>query len=168
MAKVFCEHLIQNYHFQYGLEYCILRSSPVYGPGSDRPKFIWNFIRKALRNEEIVTHEYRNGLPILDLLYGTDLCRAILMAMERGVRGTVNIGSGVGTTTLEVAHLIAEKVGSRSPIRQHQIEAYTSNIVMDISQASANLGWRPGTPLSDGLDTIIKFVAAATVKDGYR
>ena len=90
------------------------------------------------------------------------------MAMERGVRGTMNIGSGVGTTTLEVAHLIVEKVGSRSPIRQHQIEAYTSNIVMDISQASANLGWRPGTPLSDGLDTIIKFVAAATVKDGYR
>jgi UDP-glucose 4-epimerase len=164
MAKAFCEQLIENYHFRYGLEYCILRSSPIYGPGSDRPKFIWNFIRKALRNEEIVTHEYLNGLPALDLLYATDLCRAILEAIERGVRGTINIGTGVGITTSDVAHLIVEKIGSKSRIRQQRIEAYTSNIIMDISQASANLGWCPRTTLSDGLDTLISCVTS-TVKD---
>lgn len=165
MAKAFCEQLIENYHFRYGLEYCILRSSPTYGPGSDRPKFIWNFIRKALRNEEIVTHEYRNGLPALDLLYATDLCRAIMAAIERGVRGIINIGTGVGITTSDVAHLIVEMIGSRSRVRQHRIEAYASNIIMDISQASATLGWCPRTTLSDGLDAIIRCVTASTVKD---
>jgi UDP-glucuronate decarboxylase len=161
LAKAFCEQLIEHYHFRYGLEYCILRSSPVYGPASDRPKFIWNFISKASRNEEIVTHEYRNGLPILDLLYATDLCAAILAAIERGARGTINIGTGVGITTAEVAHLIVEKIGSKSRIHQHRIEAYTSNIVMDISHASAKLAWCPKTALSKGLDTIISCVPAS-------
>jgi len=154
-AKLLCETLLHSYHDRYGVAYALLRSSPVYGPGSDRPKFIWNFLRKALLNEEIVAHRYLNGFPSLDLLYVDDLCAAILEAIQQRVQGAVNLGTAIGTSTTEIAQRIVERVGSHSVIRHHDISGYASNITMDISRASTMLGWRPGIDLAHGLENII-------------
>jgi UDP-glucuronate decarboxylase len=128
----------------------------VYGPGGDRPKFIWNFLQKALRNEEIVAHRYLNGLPTLDLLYVDDLRAAILAAIQRRVQGEINLGTGIGTSTTEIAQRIVERVGSRSVIRHHDISGYAGNIVMDIKRAATTLGWRPNVDLAGGLENLIR------------
>jgi UDP-glucuronate decarboxylase len=155
-TKFLCETLLRHYHQHYGVAYALLRSSPVYGPGSDRPKFIWNFLQKALRNEEIVAHRYLNGFPSLDLLYVDDLCAAILAAIERRVQGVINLGTGIATSTTEIAQRIVERVGSRSVIRHHDISGYAGNIVMDINRAVEMLGWRPEIDLARGLENIIR------------
>ena len=61
-TKVLCENLIDLYRLKNNLSCLILRSSPVYGIESDRPKFIWNFIYKAKENIEIITHNYINWI----------------------------------------------------------------------------------------------------------
>jgi len=154
-AKLLCETLLRHYHRHYGVAYALLRSSSVYGPGGDRPKFIWNFLQKALRNEEIVAHRYLNGFPTLDLLYVDDLCAAILAAIQRRVQGEINLGTGIGTSTTEIAQRIVERVGSRSVIRHHEISGYAGNIVMDISRAVTTLGWRPDIDIAQGLENMI-------------
>ena len=155
-TKLLSETLIQTYHRRRKLTYLIVRSSPLYGPGSDRPKFIWNFLDKALRNQDIVTHRYINGFPALDLLYEDDLRAAVVAAIEGRVQGEMNLGTGVGTSTSDVARLLVEMVGSRSAIRHHEIEAYVGNIVMDAGRANTMLGWRPKVMIGRGLEIILE------------
>jgi UDP-glucuronate decarboxylase len=154
-TKLLCEALMQHYHQHHGIAFTLLRSSPVYGPGSDRPKFIWNFLHKALNNEDIVAHKYFNGYPMLDMLHVDDLRIAILAALKHGVQGTINLGTGIGTSTTEVAERIGALVGSRSKIHHIEIAGYAGNIIMDIGHAAAVLGWRPTMDLAQGLESIV-------------
>lgn len=154
-TKLLSETLIRHCHQQFGLRYTILRSSPVYGAGSDRPRFIWNFLQKALQGKEIVTHKYLNGFPTLDLLHVDDLCRAILMVLEHSAQGEFNVGSGKVTSTAEVAQMMVARLGSRSTIRQLEIDDYTSNIVMDHGRITAALRWHPIIDVNQGLETIL-------------
>lgn len=155
-TKLLCETLIQHYHDHHGISYSLLRSSPVYGPESDRPKFIWNFLEKALRNEDIVAHRYLNGYPMLALLHVDDVRAAIISAIEHCPQGSINLGTGIGTTTTEVAERIIELVGSQSAIRYVDIDGYASNVIMDVSRAAVMLGWRPAIDLARGLETIVR------------
>jgi nucleoside-diphosphate-sugar epimerase len=154
-TKILCEALIEQYKKRYDISYTIIRSSPVYGPGSDRPKFIWNFIEKALHNKDIVTHRYINGFPTMDLLYIDDLKRAIMATIERRPEGYINIGSGVGTSTEQVAKYIVNLVGSESKIQNIDIDGYSSNILMDCRRAFAELEWKPTIDLIQGLKNLL-------------
>ncbi len=154
-TKFLCETLIEQYQRYHPISFTILRSSPVYGPGADRPKFIWNFLEKASQNKPIVTHKYINGFPMVDLLHIADITRAIVAAIERRVPGTINLGTGVGTFVHDVARLIIELVGSRSQIAHIEIESYVGNVVMDITRAMDVLGWRPTIALRQGLQTVV-------------
>jgi UDP-glucuronate decarboxylase len=154
-TKVLCENLIDHYRKQYSVSCLILRSSSVYGIECDRPKFIWNFLNKAREHKEIVTHEYGNGFPSLDLLHVSDLRRAILMALESGLQGAINFGTGILTSTARVANQIIKMTDSKSNIKHQNIEGDVGNIKMDISKARLCLGWEPDVAIDDGLFEIV-------------
>ena len=157
-TKMLCESLIKIYQKQYNLSYLILRSSPVYGLESDRPKFIWNFLNKAKQDIEIITHMYKNGFPALDLLHINDLHQAIILAMDKDLNGAINLGTGVGTTTAWIAEWIVQKTGSSSSIRHQKIDTFVGNIVMDNARAQYLLGWKPIISIKEGLQPIIESI----------
>lgn len=152
-TKALCEELVNIYRDIYDLNIYLLRLSPVYGVGSDKPKFIYTFFQKALNNETIFTHKYLNGLPILDLIYIDDVVRAIECVIKSKPSSSfdLNIGSGIGCSTFEIAKMIKEIYGSNSAIMHHEISDFVANIVMDISRAKTILGWYPKTNIEDGL-----------------
>jgi len=153
-AKFLCETLIEHCQKHLGLRCALLRSSPVYGPGCDRPKFIYNFLDKAQRNETIVTHHYRNGDPALDLLHLDDLVSLIARVVRTGFTGTVHAGTGVLTSTHEIASMLVALVGSASRIERTAIDADTARIAMDYSRAYRLLGWRPTVTFANGLTAL--------------
>ncbi|GAB4503722.1 MAG: hypothetical protein Fur0043_07140 [Anaerolineales bacterium] len=155
-AKYLSEILVRQFTEQRGLESLIIRSGPVYGARSERPKFIWNFLAKARKNEDIVTHQYLNGLPALDLLYIDDLVSALGKAIKADLCGELHVGTGVGVTTAEVARLIIEKTGSRSRLSQVMIDDYVGNIMMDSRRAKTWLGWEAVVTISQGLDRCLQ------------
>ena len=157
-AKMLCESLIKCYQRQYGLSYLILRSSPVYGLESDRPKFIWNFLNKAKRDIEIITHIYKNDFPALDLLHINDLRQAIISAIDKDLNGSINLGTGVGTTTAWIAEWIVQKTESSSSVRHQKIDTFIGNIIMDNSRAQYLLGWEPIIFIKEGLQPIIESI----------
>jgi UDP-glucuronate decarboxylase len=156
LAKLFGEDLIRHHHERDGLAYALLRSSPVYGPGGDRPKFIHNFLQKALQHEAIVAHRYLNGFPKLDLLHIDDLCRAIVSAFHCRPQGTINVGSGIATSTTDVAQALVDLVASKSVIGHHDISEYAGNIAMDTRRAGALLAWSPRIDLAHGLASLVQ------------
>ncbi|MDE2589684.1 MAG: NAD-dependent epimerase/dehydratase family protein, partial [Patescibacteria group bacterium] len=155
-TKLLCELLIETYNKQYGIKYTIIRSSPVYGTESDRPKFIRNFLDKAFNNTEITTHKFINGYPVLDLLHIDDFITALVSAIKYKIRGSINIGSGRGITTNYIAHLIVNKLNSKSTIRHVEINDYASNIIMDTKYAKNVLKWKPRIDAESGLERIIR------------
>ena len=154
-TKYLAETLIDHCVRTAGLRCALLRSSPVYGKDGDRPKFIYNFIEKALLSKPIITHRYSNGDPALDLLYVDDLAKAIVAVIESGFSGGLNIGTGMLTSTRQVAQMIVDKLSSASVIEQSSIDSDVACIAMDWHQARDQIGWQPEVSLGEGLDLIL-------------
>jgi nucleoside-diphosphate-sugar epimerase len=149
-----CENLIEHYECKYKFPVTVLRSSPVYGVGSERPKFLYNFYNQARQNKEIVTHEYENGFPALDLLHISDLISAIKKVIDARATGAFNVGSGKLHTTASIAEKIVTLTGSQSVISHSRIKGYASNILMDARRFTEKLNWTARNNLDDGLKSL--------------
>lgn len=159
-TKYLCELLIDHYCAEYDLDCLVLRSSPVYGPGGDKPKFIYDFLRKAIENRDIVTHEYINGSPELDMIHIDDVASALVKAIHSDVAGSLNIGTGERQSTAEIAKMICKIVGSKSCVSQTTINDYVANIAMDSARARAALDWEPTVGFPDGLRGLVEHYIA--------
>jgi UDP-glucuronate decarboxylase len=149
--KLLCYSMVNN-----DLACLILRFSPIYGSGSDKPKFIYNFLEKSVKNEEILTHQYINGFPTLDLIHISDALSAFRLAVEKDPKGEINVGTGVPHSTFEIAQIIVRQLKSKSGITHRKIEAYAPNIVMDNTKARRVLNWSPKVSIEEGIDLLIK------------
>ena len=153
-TKYLCEILIEHCRRTQGLRCAMLRSSPVYGIGSDKPKFIYNFIDKIKRSQRIVTHRYSNGLPSLDLLYIDDLVAAVVKTVSSDFSGNLNIGTGVVTSTRRVAEILRDLLGGQNEIDATLIDSDAACISMDSSKAHEMLGWQATIGVEQGLQLI--------------
>jgi len=88
-----------------------------YGPAKVR-KITPSFICRALNDHDIEI--YGDGNQISDMIYVTDVAKALVNSMEYAVKGelvpTVEIGPAVNNTVNDVANLIIELSGSKSKI----------------------------------------------------
>lgn len=154
-TKYLCELLIEHSRRTQGLRCAMLRSSPVYGVDSDKPKFIYNFIDKIRRSQRIVTHRYNNGLPALDLLYIDDLVAAVSRIVDSDFIGNLNIGTGEITSTYRVAEMLRSLIRGQSEIVSTLIDSDTAGIAMDSSKAREVLGWQSTIGIEQGLEVIL-------------
>jgi len=154
-TKYLCEMLIEHSRRTQGLRCTMLRSSPVYGVGCDKPKFIYSFIDKIKRSQRIVTHRYNNGLPALDLLYIDDLVAAVVQSVGSDFSGNLNIGTGVITSTHKVAEILRGLLGEQNEIDSTLIDGDTAGIMMDAGKAQKALGWQHAIGLEQGLRLIL-------------
>lgn len=159
-TKYLAEMLIEHACRKNELRCALLRSSPVYGLGSDRPKFIFNFAMKAFDSKDIVTHRYHNGEPGLDLLHIDDLTVAIKMVLDSGFTGTLNLGTGMLTSTRQIAQMIKEKLGSKIGIKSVPIHTHVASIAMESRKAKQKLGWEPKVSFDSGLMDLLMGINA--------
>jgi len=160
-TKYLCELLIEHCRRTQDLDCAMLRSGPVYGVGSDKPKFIYNFIDKIKRSQTIKTHRYANGLPALDLLYIDDLVDAIARAVDNDFAGNLNIGTGILTPTRRVAEMLRDLLYGQNEIDSALIEGDSACIAMDAGRAELEIGWKATVALEDGLRRIVSHLNTA-------
>lgn len=157
-TKWLCETLINMYVEKYNLKCAILRSSPLYGIGGERPKFIWSFIDSALKSLPIKTHGFLNGSPGLDLMYVDDFCNAVIAVLDNDYFGRLNLGTGRLISTKKAAEIIRDCVHSSSAINSVAISEYAPNIAMNSSLARDVLNWSALVQFEDGVKKLIHFV----------
>jgi UDP-glucose 4-epimerase len=139
----------------------VLRLSNVYGPEQlPRPGFgfVPTAILRALRDEPISL--FNGGRDVRDYVYLDDVIGAILLALDDQRAMTLNIGSGVGASGLDVIKTLEGVLGK--PIQTH-LEAGraqdVSSIVLNIGRAKDVLGWQPLKPLHAGLTTTVEWLS---------
>jgi nucleoside-diphosphate-sugar epimerase len=153
------EQYLAIYRDAYGIRSTALRITNPYGPGQpfdDRPYGVVNrIIRLALENQPIPI--YGDGAQVRDYVFIDDVVDALATVGWSPIADgrTYNVGSGVGTRLIDMAHAIQRVVGGGRvefvawPPLAERIE--TGDFVADVSQSSADTGWRPRVGIEDGL-----------------
>lgn len=155
-SKCLAEMLLAENARHFDLPFTLLRVSPVYGESGDRPKFIGNFIHKALAGQSIVAHRYANGFPALDLLYLDDLITALVAVLSSNATGVFHVGTSTLTSTTEVARWIIELTGSSSTIEHREITGHAPNVMLDSTRFRDRFGWAPKIDVRSGLLRVLK------------
>ena len=159
-------HLVYNDVF--GVRACSLRLTNVYGPRQlikhNRQGFIAWFIRLAMEDREIQI--YGDGSQLRDFVFVDDAADAFLRAgADDASNGQVlNVG---GLEPIAHRNLVELLVSVAGTGRFHCVEWPPEKKAIDIGDFYADssliertLGWRPVTPLRDGLERTLRFYRA--------
>jgi UDP-glucose 4-epimerase len=109
------------------------------------------FLDRALRGAEIEI--WGDGAVTRDYLYVGDVADAFSKALRyTGSCSVFNVGSGTGTSLLQILAALEEVLGRR--IRRKHLPGRPFDVpvnVLDNRLAGSELGWAPAVPLRDGL-----------------
>lgn len=153
-GKRCAETLFMDYRRQHGLQVKIARIFNTYGPHMhpNDGRVVSNFIVQALRGAPITL--YGDGRQTRAFCHVSDTVEALLrlMGTPAGFTGPVNIGNPQELRMLDIANLVRELTGSRSPLVFRPLPADDPRQrCPDISLARDVLGWEPTVSLRGGL-----------------
>jgi dTDP-L-rhamnose 4-epimerase len=149
---------------QSGMEHAILRLQNVYGAGQSLHNpytgVLSIFVQQLLAGNTL--NIYEDGEIVRDFVYVSDVVAAFhrLCEVERVPNETVDIGSGVGSTILEVAQTMICELGiegDRLKVTGQFRPGDVRSAVADISTAKLTLGWTPKISLTEGINRLVSW-----------
>jgi len=144
--------VLNVYRERYGIEFCALAMSNVYGI-RQRPQdgVVAAFSSAVVRG--IDAEIFGSGKQTRDFLFIDDAVDALARAFDRGGGLVVNIGTGVATSIEEVWKLVA--MGSSLKARKTATrEEDITRLALSNVRAKIQLGWAPWTSVVDGIAAI--------------
>jgi UDP-glucose 4-epimerase len=162
ISKHTVEHYLELYAYLYGLDYTVLRYPNVYGPRQDpegEAGVVAIFAGRMLEGQPVTI--FGDGTQQRDFIYVSDVARANALALEASSRATVNLGSGVGTSVLQIFDGLAKPIGYDLPpeFRPARVgEVY--RIYLTGERAWNLLGWKTSVDLDEGLRRTVESVRA--------
>lgn len=152
-SKLSFEHYVELYHRLYELTYCVLRFPNVYGPRQN-PEGEAGVcaILSGLMLQGKAPTLFGHGTPLRDYVYVGDIARANVLALEKGDNRVINLGSGRGTSVMELFEALKGILDFQGepklePLRPGEIQE--NYITGDL--AHELLGWKPAMDLREGL-----------------
>jgi UDP-glucuronate decarboxylase len=139
----------------------VARIFNTYGPRMDPAdgRIVSNLVMQALEKRPLTI--FGDGRQTRSFCYVTDLVDGLLrlMNIEPNPRQPVNLGNPGEFTILELADLVRELTGTRSPMKFLPLpQDDPRRRRPDIARAKTLLGWSPKVPLRQGLlQTIVYF-----------
>jgi dTDP-L-rhamnose 4-epimerase len=164
------EELGRIFSEAYGVPTVALRLQNVYGERQSLVNpytGILSIFSNRMREHQAI-NIFEDGFESRDFVHVSDVVQAMQLALERELTGfhTLNIGSGVATSVIEVTRLLAEQLSSHSRI-QVTGDFRVGDIrhcFADISRARAVLGFEPATSLARGLARFCDWVKTQPVQ----
>ncbi len=154
VVKMTIEKYLHLFHHLYGLPYVVLRASNPYGRHQNplgKQGAVAVFLGQAARNRQITI--WGDGEIIRDYFHVSDLARACVRAAGADLTAAVlNIGGGRGVSLNQLIEAVKRVVNK--PVRVERLPARVfdvHDVVLDIREAGAQLGWSPVVSLDEGL-----------------
>jgi UDP-glucuronate decarboxylase len=159
-GKRCAETLFFDYRRQHNLRIKVARIFNTYGPRMhpNDGRVVSNFVVQALKGEPITL--YGEGLQTRSFCYVDDLVEGFLRLMATGdeVTGPINLGNPGEFTIRQLAELVVELTGSKSPIEYRPLpQDDPQQRQPNIAKAQEILGWQPTIPLREGLQKTIAY-----------
>lgn len=159
----------EAYKKQYDFNAIHLILTNLYGPGDTfnekRSHVVSALIRKfveAVDASAPSVEVWGTGKPIREFLYVEDCAEGIVRATEVYDEVTpVNIGTGIGTSILELCEAIKEVTGFRGELDWNTEKPDGQyKKILDVSRMREKLDWQPPTDLKTGLAKTIEWYRA--------
>jgi len=160
-SKVAAEEMAVSYYHGYGLPVVITRPFNTYGPyqKSDMEGGVVSiFIERHLKGEDLLV--YGDGEQTRDLLYVEDCADFIVKAAfcKEAIGEAINAGTGKDVSINDLALKVCEDKKRIKHIPHHHPQSEIRKLVCDYSKAEKILGWKPQTPLEEGIRRITKWM----------
>lgn len=158
ITKLAIENYLSFYAAQHNFSPIIIRPANPYGPEQGKLGqlgAVWTFL-SMIRNGQRATL-WGDGSTVRDFVHVDDLTRLMITALEQKEDGVYNCGGGgSGTSLRELISIIEEASGrvlelDRKPARPFDPPA----VVLDISKAWRDLGWKPRIGLAEGIERML-------------
>ena len=148
ISKLTAEKYLKVICKKRNIKFISLRFASMYGPGEKIKRAIPNFIKAAIKNEDIFI--FGAGKEKRSYLYIEDAVQAILRTIDYSQNGIFNISSEEVTTILDSAKLIRKIAESKSKIIFGTRKKEKKNLVFSIKKAKKELEFKPKFKLKDG------------------
>ncbi len=168
ISKLSIELYLAYYGRVHGLDAVAVRFGNVYGPRQDphgEAGVVAIFCGRILDKRPLTV--FGDGLQTRDYVYVGDVARAVWVAATKPLpeKGRLdarafNIGTGVGTSVIDIAKKLQQAAGTDVPVEfaPHRPGEQQESFV-NVDKAKAVLGWTPQVSLSEGLATTYKWFA---------
>ncbi len=131
----------------------VARLSNLYGPGMAEKNVLTTILNQLPNSGPITLHDLT---PVRDFLWIEDAARALAIMSMSQKSDIFNIGSGVGSSILQLANSVLEAAGQVGRVLLSKVEGDSrSHLVLDTTQAFTQLGWQPITTLRQGLVSLL-------------
>lgn len=144
----------------------ILRLQNVYGPGQSLRNpytgVLSIFCQQAMAGHTL--NIFEDGEIVRDFVFVDDVVAAFVAACTAPTAGgrTFNIGTGEGTSILQAARLILDRLGlpaGRLKVTGDYRAGDVRHAVADIAAALTGLDWSPCVPFSDGVAALVDWAS---------
>jgi UDP-glucose 4-epimerase len=152
IAKLAVEGYLRSYTIIHGFSTCALRYANVYGPRQalkGEAGVVAVFAKKLLAGETATI--FGDGEQTRDYVHVSDVAQANLIALEQGLVGTFNVGTGVETSVNSVYEHVACALEITGPA-QHgpAVAGELRKSSLDTKALQAH-GWQARVAVADGL-----------------
>jgi len=160
ISKLSVELYLAYYGRVHGLEAVALRFGNVYGPRQNphgEAGVVAIFCGRILNNRPLTI--FGDGLQTRDYVYVGDVARSVWLAATKPLpeKGRMdarafNIGTGVGTSVIDIANKLQKAAGTNVPVdfAPHRPGEQQESFV-NVEKAKQLLGWTPQVGLEEGL-----------------
>lgn len=163
VAKRCGELYLEWFQRCYGIPVAMLRYANVYGPRQDpmgEAGVVAIFAARLLAGAPCTI--YGDGGQTRDFVFVGDVAEANMQALQRGVRGAINVGTGVETSVNELYHHMARLAGVEGRAQHDTARpGEQRRSVISPARCRAMLGFVPSTPLEQGLAATLEHFRAA-------
>lgn len=158
-SKHTVEHYLYLWKHLHGLDYTVLRYPNVYGPrqnphGEAGVNAIFIGLMLAGKRPRI----FGDGTAVRDYLFVDDVVAANVLALDKGGGEMLNIGTGVGTSVLDIVRELQDILGiAEGAIHEPARAGEIQRIYLDASRAKRILGWQPTVSFAQGLRRTVEW-----------
>ncbi|MGQ0790605.1 MAG: NAD-dependent epimerase/dehydratase family protein [Nitrosopumilaceae archaeon] len=158
ITKLASEHYLRLYHELYGIDYTVFRFFNIYGP-YQKNGLIPSIFNKIQNNEPITI--FGKGDQIRDYVYIEDVIQFFEKAASSDIskNKVLNLGTGTGTTILEIVNNIAEILKIKPKIEyKSERPGEIGNFMADTTLLNETFGVIPSTNVKTGLQKTIEWL----------
>jgi len=160
-AKLFGEGLLRSFNDMNGLNYVALRFFNVYGPRMDihgkYTEVLIRWLERIAQGQPPVI--FGDGLQTMDFVHVRDVARAAVLAARSDVSDDVfNVGMGIESSLLDLAHATARAMGRPDLVPVHQAERAINPVPRrraSVDAARKMLGFEASIGLEDGIRDLV-------------
>ncbi len=163
-AKRMGELQAEAYAIEHGWDkISIVRPANVYGPYDNfdpaNAMVIPSLIRRAEDGENPLV-VWGDGSPVRDFIHAADVADGMMLAVERGIREPLNLGSGAGVTIRRIVEIVAAQMPKAPEIVWDATKPAGDRVrILDIARARGH-GWAPKISIEDGIRSTMEWFRA--------